>query len=185
MTMPLTHHNNSSDRFLVIGVGSERRGDEAAGPQVARAVENWQLQSVRAIAVPQLTPQLAPEIANTDYVIFVESCSDRCSTSTVQIEPIVGNIQSRRLLTNRSHYLNPWTLLSLSKQCYGVSPQSWLLQVPVEHFNPEQPLSKTALNGCDRAIRTISQFIKTYQHPVYTLQKHYTAPSPERELSCA
>lgn len=107
MTMHLVAPHNHSDRFLVIGAGSERRGDEAAGPQVARAVENWQLASVTAIAVPQLAPSLAQAILNTDYVIFVEACSDsRCSRS-VKIEPIVGDVQSRRLLSDSSHYLNP------------------------------------------------------------------------------
>lgn len=185
MTMHLVAPHNHLDRFLVIGTGSQQRGDEAAGPQVARAVENWQLASVNAIAVPRLVPSLAQAILNTDYVIFVEACSGSRPTQSVKIEPIVGNIQSRRVLSNSSHYLNPWTLLNLVKQCYDVSPQAWLLQIPTERFEPNAPLSKTALHGCDRAVNTISQFVKTYSQPTYLPQKHYAEPATQKQLSYA
>ena len=50
-------------RTLVIGYGNELRGDDAVGPLVARTAESWQRPGLRALAVQQLTPELAEDIA--------------------------------------------------------------------------------------------------------------------------
>lgn len=163
-------------RFLVIGCGSQHRGDEAAGLQVVDTVESWQLNGVATLAVPQLTPDHASEIINADYVIFVEACNGQSCSRTVQIEPVVGDFQPLRLLSGKPQGLNPWTLLNLTEQRYGNAPQAWLLKVPAirptasEHTGGKytegsNSMSSTAQIGCDRAIMTISRFLQTYQKP--------------------
>jgi hydrogenase maturation protease len=44
--------------LLVIGYGNELRSDDGVGPRVARAVAEWRLPGVEAIAVHQLTLEL-------------------------------------------------------------------------------------------------------------------------------
>jgi hypothetical protein len=58
---------------LVIGYGNTLRGDDGVGYQVAETVAEWQLPQVRSIAVHQLLPELAADIAEVDLVIFVDA----------------------------------------------------------------------------------------------------------------
>ncbi|MEM9149082.1 MAG: hydrogenase maturation protease [Cyanobacteria bacterium P01_F01_bin.3] len=163
-TLPSEKVSNETarSRFLVIGCGSEQQGDEAAGLQVAKEVENWQLSSVKTLTAAQLSPDHATEIANADYVIFVDACSGQSCSRTVQVEPVVGDFQPLRQLSGKPQGLNPWTLLNLTEQRYGESPQAWLLKVPAERVDTGSALSTTAQLGCDRATTTIARFLKNY-----------------------
>ncbi len=157
--------------FLIIGYGSELQGDEAAGLCVAETVSKWQLSTVKSIATPQLAPELVDDLVETDYAIFVDACSGASGARTVQIDPIVIGAHSPRTLSNQIPMPNPLTLLNLAQELYGYSPQSWLLKVPVESFNLGENLSSTAQQGCDRAVRTIEQFLRTYHRSAWMKQK--------------
>ena len=157
-----SNQNAGKSRFLVIGCGKEQQGDEAAGHQVAKTVENRQLASVKTLTVSQLSPAHATEIASADYVIFVDACSGQSCSRAVQIEPIVGDFQPLRMLSGKAQGLNPWTLLNLTEQRYGEAPQAWLLKVPAERVDEGSALSTTAQLGCDRATTTIARFLQTY-----------------------
>ena len=150
-------------QFLVIGYGNELRGDEGIGPWVARSVDKWQLPSVKALAVPQLLPELTSEIAKAKHVIFVDACARRCA-QTVQIDPLVVR-SSSPFLSENTHYCDPHALLSLTHTLHGSRPRAWLLQVAAKCFDLGCELSDTADQGCDRALQTIAQFLTTYQPP--------------------
>jgi hydrogenase maturation protease len=68
-------HNEQIPRpqVVVIGYGNTLRSDDGAGQQVATLVEDWQLPQVRSLAVHQLTPELAAELATAQMVIFVDA----------------------------------------------------------------------------------------------------------------
>jgi hydrogenase maturation protease len=63
-----------SARVLIIGYGNSLRSDDAAGIKVAETIATWQLPHVRSLAVHQLTPELAAELAAVELVIFVDAC---------------------------------------------------------------------------------------------------------------
>ena len=153
--------------FLVIGYGNELRGDDAVGAQVARRVDSWQLPEVRAITACQLTDDLTTEIANVDYVIFVDACNHKSCARSVQVKPLAS-------VANRTRYFlsaNPLAtndhsaqgLLTLTYTQYGYAPQAWLIQVPVESFELGDALSSTAQHGVDDAVQTIERFFMNYQ----------------------
>ncbi len=73
--------------FLVIGYGNELRRDDGIGPRVARAVADWDIPGVRALAVHQLTPELAVDIAQAKEVVFVDVAANS-GTSNVSIQPV-------------------------------------------------------------------------------------------------
>lgn len=162
--------STASQRFLVIGRGSELWGDAGAGLQVARAVADWQLASVETLTVPHFASNLVEAIAKSDYILFVEACNDKSCARTVQLEPIVGEPQSVGTVLSMAYRCDPWVLLSLTRQRYGYAPQAWLLQIPTERCELGEPLSSTAQRGCDRALRTIEQFFQTYQQRPYMSQ---------------
>lgn len=148
--------------FLIVGYGNDLCGDDAVGPWVAMVVDSWKLPAVRSLAVAQLTPGLTAELAKTNYVIFVDACG-RQKINTVQIDPIVicDEQSSSMALAARSY--DPLALLNLTQRLYNRHPQAWLLQIPIESCDLGSELSSKAHQGCDRALRSIRQFLVTYR----------------------
>lgn len=154
-------------RFLIIGQGSERQSDAAVGARVAEIIAGWHLPLIKSLSVDQLTPELVNDLVATDYVIFVETCGRESCARTVQIDPIVPGGRPSRALQLEDPACGPLMLLNLTQQLYGRSPQAWLLQAPTESFDDGEGFSTTAQRGYDRAVRTIEQFLKTYQKPAW------------------
>jgi len=152
--------------FLIIGYGNDLRGDDAVGPKVAMAVANWHLPSVKSLAVHQLMPELAAEIAKAKYVIFVDACGKSCAP-TIQLDPIITDKKILAYCTEPllKHTCEPSALVALTHLLYGQHPQAWLLQIPTERHDLSKSLSETAQRGIDRALRTIEQFFTTYLWP--------------------
>ncbi|MGD1944054.1 MAG: hydrogenase maturation protease [Leptolyngbyaceae cyanobacterium] len=149
--------------FLVIGYGNALRGDDGVGPQVAMAVADWHLPSVKSLAVPQLLPELAADIATANYVIFVDACGQSCAP-TIQLDPIVTNkaVLARCTAPLMNHVCEPLGLMALTHRLYGDHPQAWFLQIPTEHHDLGRSFSNSAQRGIDSALRTIEQFLTTY-----------------------
>jgi Ni,Fe-hydrogenase maturation factor len=51
---------------IVIGYGNELLSDDAIGPRVANLINLWHLSHVQSLAVHQLTPELAANLANVN-----------------------------------------------------------------------------------------------------------------------
>ncbi len=157
----------SQFRFLIVGHGSQLQGDAAVSPKVADMITSWHLPSIKSMSVDHLTPELVNDIVATDYAIFVEACGEKSCARTVQLDPIVLGGQSSQTRQKEKPSYDPRTLLTLTRQLYGRAPQAWLLQVPTESFDLGEGLSATAQRGYDSAVRTIEQFLKTYQAPAW------------------
>ncbi|NJL47202.1 MAG: hydrogenase maturation protease [Leptolyngbyaceae cyanobacterium SM2_5_2] len=149
--------------FLIIGYGNELRGDDGVGPQVAMAVSDWHLSSVKSLPVQQLLPEIAADMAKADYVIFVDACG-KSNAPSIQINPVVTNKEALSRCTTMSMHqaCDPSTLVALTHVLYGNHPRAWLLRIPTEHCDLGRSLSKTAQHGADRALRTIERFFTTY-----------------------
>lgn len=165
VTPQATHHCT----FLIVGYGNSLLGDDEVGPQVATAVSDWQLPSVKALSVQQLLPELAVEMAAANYVIFVDA-GGKIGASTLCLEPIVTTPATLAHCTTPAlnHVYDPAALVALTQRLYGNHPQSWLLQIPTEHYDLGGALSETAKQGVDSALRTIEQFLTTYLRPTFT-----------------
>ena len=141
--------------FLVIGYGNDLRSDDAIGPRVATIVESWQLPNVEALALPQLTPELADNCQNFDGVIFVDACS-LPSLTEVQIQAIEADESA----TTATHSSDPRSLLALTKILYHHSPQAWLISVPAVNFELGESLSSVAEQGITNALAKIDALLR-------------------------
>ena len=155
--------------FLVIGYGNELCGDDAVGPWVAMVVADWDLPAVKSLAVPQLTPELSQELAKAHCVMFVDACSQK-TIQTVQIDPIDVYDQQASSMAFAAHSYDPFALLSLTQRLYKHHPQAWLMQIPIESCELGKELSSVARRGCDRALRSIEQFLVTYRQPALCMK---------------
>jgi hydrogenase maturation protease len=147
--------NANAKRLLVIGYGNELRGDDAAGPQIARAVAAWGLPEVRALALHQLTPELAEALALADHAIFV----DAAHTDRVEAHVAFCPIASLNRPHLAGHTGDPRALLALANAVYGQCPRAWSIGVPATSFAYGAGLSDITSAGVTGALRLIRYLI--------------------------
>jgi len=139
---------------LVIGYGNTLRGDDGAGYRVAEQVETWNLPEVRSLACPQLTPDLAAEIALCDRVIFVDAALPG-ALMTVQVKSL-ALFQATTLETHQSH---PDGLLQLTATLYDHLPEAHQVLIPTAEMGFSEQLSALAQAGVATAIAHIQTLV--------------------------
>jgi hydrogenase maturation protease len=144
---------------VVIGYGSELRGDDAIGPRVAERVAALALPGVRAIAAPQLAPELAEELAQAGAAIFVDA-RPAAGDPVVVPQPIAPAAASSAL----GHTSDPRELLALAQALYGHTPPAWLIAVPAASFELGAPLSAAAESGVAAALDRIAELLTQVRH---------------------
>jgi hydrogenase maturation protease len=141
---------------LVIGYGNTLRGDDGIGYQVAETVTKWQLPQVRSIAIHQLLPELAADIAEVDLVIFVDAIVTQNPVKTnINITPIVAGGDENF----STHIITPQLLLGLSQKLYAAIPDAYLLTIPAIDFTLGANLSSIASTGKDLALEYLKSWL--------------------------
>jgi hydrogenase maturation protease len=148
MTKPLCH--------LVIGYGNELRGDDAAGPLAARAVEQRALPGVQVLTGHQLTPELAAILATAGAAIFVDAYRYEDADVDLRIEPVEPCTDTRF----DGHLSDPCGLLALTRALYGHAPQAWLITIPAVALGFGTVLSPVTRRGVDAAVRAIEHMVR-------------------------
>jgi hydrogenase maturation protease len=134
---------------LVIGYGNTLRGDDGIGYQVAETVAEWQLPQVRSIAIHQLLPELAADIADVKIVVFVDAVVAIDSpTPNITIVPLSADENA----TFSTHIITPQLLLGIAQRLYGATPVAYLLTIPAIDFTLGTTLSSIASTGKDLAL---------------------------------
>lgn len=139
---------------LVIGYGSSLRGDDAVGLRVAEIVASWHRPGVHALAVPQLTPELAEPIAYARQVLFVDATADPNATD-VELHPVVA----REVQSASPHSANPGALMALALDVYGQCAEGWIVTIPAPNLELGDQLSTTATEGIADAVRVIARLL--------------------------
>ena len=146
---------------LVIGWGNELRSDDAAGLHFVRRLEAEKLPGVETMEVPQLTPELALDVAGAGKVVFVDASVS--GTSTTCREPKLEKLgfSSSSAVPTRQiptciHSLGPEGVLELAQGLYGQRPEAWILSLPVESLEIGFGLSVFAEEGIEKAFDFLS-----------------------------
>jgi hydrogenase maturation protease len=142
--------------LLVIGFGNELRRDDGIGPRIARAVADWDVPGVRVLAVHQLTPELADDIAQAEGVLFIDAAAGG-STVKVSIQPVRPRTALSNSLVN--HASSPPALLTLAEVVYGRQPLTWLLTVPARDLGFGEGLSPEAERNLVQALQYVQLWI--------------------------
>jgi hydrogenase maturation protease len=135
--------------LLVIGYGNELRGDDGVGPRVAQTVANWNRPDVRGIAVHQLTPELVPELATAERVVFVDA-----SVDSMPRWQILTPIHDARIL---GHTSSPAWLLELTRELHGRAPEAWLATIQARNLGFDSKLTLEAEHGIEDVLRRIAE----------------------------
>ena len=140
---------------LVIGYGNTLRSDDGAGQKVAEIIAELDLANVRSLAVHQLTPELANDIAKSDLVIFVDASARELETVKIQ-HLIPGKFNSK--LGHNSH---PSYLLTLTQFLYNKTPLAYWLLIPASNFEFGEIFSTITEKSIDRAVKKIQELVCT------------------------
>jgi hydrogenase maturation protease len=143
--------------YLIVGYGNTLRSDDGAGQIVADRIATWNLSNVRSLAVHQLTPELAEDIANTDIVIFVDAViSSKQNSEKIEIQMLEGD----RNYLNSGHTENPRSLLYLSKIIYNKSPLAYWILIPAINFEFGEEISSLTQLGITQTLQAIAEIIE-------------------------
>lgn len=158
-----THLPGSPRRIVTVGFGNTLRSDEAVGIRIATTVADWNLPQVRALAVPQLTRDLADVLQDADLVVFVDACTDRatcpCGVQLTTLYP------SRSPLPSSEFACDPRSLLATTQARFGRVPQAWWMTVPGTDFEVGVRLSPLAELGMARALSCLEVLLGVTSWP--------------------
>jgi hydrogenase maturation protease len=139
--------------ILVIGYGNTLRSDDGVGPRVAMAMASRALPGLTAIAVQQLTPELAQPLAAAELAIFVDA-RRADGDKAVAVQPL----EPAGWEPGNGHTSDPRALLALAHAVFGRAPRSWLVTVPAIEFSLGEGLSVTAGRAAEDALERITAF---------------------------
>lgn len=142
--------------YLIIGYGNTLRSDDGAGQIVANQIASWNLPRVRSLAVHQLTPELAEDVARADIVIFVDAVIPSQQNSD-KIE--IKTLKYSEKYLNSGHTADPQSLLYLSNFLYKKLPLAYWILIPAINFDFGEEISFLAQQGITQALLAIKQII--------------------------
>ena len=149
---------------LVIGWGSELRGDDAVGRVFARRLDALSPAGVEVIEVPQLTPELAWDVSGAERVVFVDAVTPG-AVEGVGDEPVLrklapGDAAPARFIPACVHSLSPERVLDLSSALYSDRPEAWVLYLPAFDFDLGLEMSAGAKAGVDEGLRLLLDLVQ-------------------------
>lgn len=149
--------------LLIIGYGNPLRRDDGAGLILAERLESLcrvQGLPVERLAVHQLLPELAPEIARpiVTTVIFIDTrVADPADPApALEFTPVEADPVSPGV----GHHLDPAALLLYADHLYGHRPPAWRLTIPGFDFDHGERFSSRTTGLLAEAMPVLTEIMK-------------------------
>ncbi len=143
-------------RVLVIGYGSEVRGDDALGFIAAKRIgSEVEREDVQVLARHLLTPELAEAVSRAGFVLFIDASLDG-EPGTIQ-ESDLSPRQARA--SSFTHHFDPPDLLALAEAMYGRAPRAVALSAVGLTFEVGEALSATVSAALRRLLERAREII--------------------------
>ncbi len=136
---------------FVIGIGNTLRMDDGVAAQVIAALPP--IPNVAAIAVHQLTPEIALRLCDADRVLFIDAHYTERDMAVRRVFPA-----PEPCITG--HALSPQDLLGLAQVLCSRTPQAWLLSIPGYDFGFGETLSERTRARLPEAISATVRWMK-------------------------
>ena len=151
---PAAALQDSAARVLVLGYGNPGRQDDGLGPALASAVDNLGWQGLTVFDNYQLNIEDAIEIAAHDVVWFVDATKAGPAPYAVQA------IAPALTIDFTSHIVRPETILAIARQCYGGTPQAFVLAIRGYEFEFLESLTPLATVNLHAAIDMLTDRLR-------------------------
>lgn len=148
--------------LLIIAWGNPLRRDDAAGLRLGELVEGlWRERKrpVRRVAVHQLAPELALEIArnNVSAVLFADARDASAEAGSpppgIRVAPVPAEPRGPVL----GHHLDPPVVMACARLLYHKAPPAWIATVPGVDFGHGKGLSDMAEAALSRLPEDLSR----------------------------
>jgi hydrogenase maturation protease len=143
-------------RVLIIGYGNRLRTDDGIGIAAAESLAKFYRDNstVRVITAHLLTPERASEIAEAEYVLFLDAVADG----------IPGTIRRRQITAENgtellTHHLTPAALLYLAKRLYGRTPTAISLTISAASLEMGMDLSPVVTARMPELLQAAKHFV--------------------------
>lgn len=137
-------------QVLVVGCGSELRGDDAVGRRVAEAVAARDLPGVEVRSVTQLVPELAADMGGRRLVVFVDARIG--DGSDIRVAPLAEVTRHGTV----SHGTDPGALLAMARLLDIEVGEVISITIPARQLGLGAPLSAAAAVDVDDAVELIT-----------------------------
>jgi hydrogenase maturation protease len=139
--------------LLLVGVGNDLRGDDAAGRIVARTVAQWNRPGVRVLERHQLVPELVEDLASAASLIVVDAAVGDSVTLTCELAHPAADFGSVPL----THALSVSHLLAYAWKLHRRCPLANVVRIPANRFDYGAPPSPICQAGIDAALRLLAE----------------------------
>jgi hydrogenase maturation protease len=144
-------------RVLILGYGNPGRQDDGLGPAAVAEIESMGLPHVTAFDNYQLNIEDAIDVAAHDIVWFVDAARTGPSPYSIRLLSPSSSIEFT------SHIVRPEAILAIAGQCYGGSPQAFLLAIRGYEFEFIEALTPAARDNLDAALVILIERIRAMQ----------------------
>lgn len=150
-------------RVLVIGIGNPVRGDDAVGCHAAHALEQFYRgdPQVEVMAVHQLTPELADDISQSAFVLFLDAAAGD-QPGAIRHHSVAPTPGGRGF----SHHFTPASLLAAAESLYGDAPSAAILTIVGASFEVGEQLSPLVAARLPEILRLAQDMVSAH-HATY------------------
>jgi hydrogenase maturation protease len=150
-------------KVLIIGYGNSLRGDDNVGCHVAQMLNQHYHADpdVRVIGSHQLTPEMAEDIAASEFVLFLDAAAGGPpgKIRTAAVNPTPGP-------ASFAHHLDPALLLAASMELYGSAPPARLLTMVGGTFEFGERLSPLVAQHLPKFVEEAHAIVESHRHAV-------------------
>ena len=156
---------------LIIGYGNLLRGDDAVGCRVAYKLDQLFQDDpdVEVIASQQLTPEMAEDVARSNFVLFLDAATGEKpgTLRRTRLAPQLGP-------SGFTHQLSPSSLLAAAEQLYGDAPEAMSITLAGWSFDLSNQLSPVAVRRLPEMIRLVQNAVESHRR---TMREQSLAPT--------
>jgi hydrogenase maturation protease len=148
-------------RVLILACGNTLRSDDGVGPWLAEwAEQHFSSQpEIRVISRQQWTPDLAEDIAHSEFVLFID-CSIESAPGSIKFTRVEPSESKEGLAT---HHQGAPELLALARELYNAQPKNaLLLTIGAASIELGETLSPTVTAALPQACGAIERTIQAW-----------------------
>ncbi len=162
--------------ILILGYGSTLRSDDALGVHAAHALQEFYCDQagVRVLATSQLTLELAEDVSQAQFVLFIDAAEGRPPGDISQecLAPEEENIRF-------THRCTPRLLLKAARQLYGRAPSAMSLTMAGASFAIGMGLSREIQSRLPHLLEEAKAIVSNWR---LDLRMNKLQTRPETEL---
>jgi hydrogenase maturation protease len=140
---------------LVVGYGNALRSDDGLGWHAAELLaRDRRLEGAVVLQRHQLTPELALDMSEASVVVLVDACKG----------PVAGAVTVQRVEaasheSSWSHVIGAATLVALSQELYGNTPDVFVVSCAAQSFDAGASLTPIVDAALPRVVDAVAELV--------------------------